>query len=755
MKKIPVLACSSVAILALGLSIALPSGFAQNVENTTNQSVQTISENTIHSETASSGPVTLKASWDETKLGSPTTFHVEATGGSDKYMFRMDAPSYSSPDEYAFESVADPSRSDWTKYTSETTSHDYEFTMMASGTYNFHFYVMDKTAGVYYLRVNFNIQVSDPNYPSINEIVSEAVAQSEKETDGTEYAKAVWLHDWLISRMEYDSTLKWSSAESALSRGLGTCQSYESAYSKLLTKAGIENVETRDTKDAHTWNAVKIDGDWYQIDATWDDSNDNWYGFDQRHLYFGLTDELMTIAHPGHESMYQTEGYAQRSTSLKDNYYVRSGEADQWADKYAERIQKHLDALDKTFTVDVDNANDPPSIRNIVNGIITYAIGQKNWNADGRDVALTVKVNDKVFEFTAQYADIPVESVSISGDGVSNGKLSLKSGASVQLTATVRPDNATDRKVTWTSSDSSVANVMGTGVVTAGSKAGTATVTATAGGKSASVQVTVEAQDPYAQLDALAKAHASDLEDGTYTVSTVLKDGMVLDVAGGSKSDRANVQLGGSNGGANQKWRVSHDSKGYVTLANVNSGKVLDVAGGSARNGANALQYSSNGGRNQKWVAVRSGSSYRLVSALSQSLVLDVAGWSTKNGANVDVWASNGGANQQWKFANAVSKKPMTVWYRPDSSWKKTELYYRTFVGGESLSSVAMEKACGGWYKAVVPDSKGGKVRLAFTDGSKWDTGGMRYYATGDSAAVAGGQVIADVTPNCVATAKQ
>ncbi|MGY5200460.1 RICIN domain-containing protein, partial [Bifidobacterium adolescentis] len=236
--------------------------------------------------------------------------------------------------------------------------------------------------------------------------------------------------------------------------------------------------------------------------------------------------------------------------------------------------------------------------------------------------------------------------VSISGDGVKDGKLKLESGASAQLTATVSPSNATDRKVSWTSSDSSVANVMGTGVVTAGSKAGRATVTATAGGKSASVEVTVEAQDPYAQLDALAKAHASDLEDGTYTVSTALKDGMVLDVAGGSKSDRANVQLGGSNGGANQKWRVSHDSKGYVTLSNANSGKVLDVAGGSARNGANALQYSSNGGRNQKWVAVRSGSSYRLVSAMSQSLVLEVAGWSTKNGANVDVWTSNGGANQ-------------------------------------------------------------------------------------------------------------
>ena len=410
-----------------------------------------------------------------------------------------------------------------------------------------------------------------------------------------------------------------------------------------------------------------------------------------------------------------------------------------------------------TATVNPSNATDKTISWTSSNSSVAKVSDGKVTAVKAGTATITATAGGKTASVVVTVADnpVPVSSVSISGDGVSNGKLSLKSGASAQLTATVKPDNATDRKVTWTSSDSSVANVMGTGVVTAGSKAGTATVTATVGGKSASVQVTVEAQDPYAQLDALAKAHASDLEDGTYTVSTALKDGMVLDVAGGSKSDRANVQLGGSNGGANQKWRVSHDSKGYVTLANVNSGKVLDVAGGSARNGANALQYSSNGGRNQKWVAVRSGSSYRLVSALSQSLVLDVAGWSTKNGANVDVWTSNGGANQQWKFANAVSKKPMTVWYRPDSSWKKTELYYRTFVGGESLSSVAMEKACGGWYKAVVPDSKGGKVRLAFTDGSKWDTGGMRYYATGDSAAVAGGQVIADVTPNCVATAKQ
>ncbi|WP_425622820.1 RICIN domain-containing protein [Bifidobacterium adolescentis] len=353
---------------------------------------------------------------------------------------------------------------------------------------------------------------------------------------------------------------------------------------------------------------------------------------------------------------------------------------------------------------------------------------------------------------------IPVTSVSISGDGVSGGKLSLKSGASAQLTATVRPDDATDRKVTWTSSDSSVANVMGTGVVTAGSKAGTATIKATAGGKSASVQVTVSApQDPYAQLDALAKAHASDLADGTYVVSTALKDGMLLDVAGGSKKDGGNVLIYTATGGANQQWRVSHDPKGYVTLSNVNSGKVLDVAGGSARNGANALQYSSNGGRNQKWVAVRSGSSYRLVSAMSQSLVLDVAGWSTKNGTNVDVWTSNGGANQQWKFRPVgQSQKSATVWYRPSSAQSRVRVQWRVYGSPDTTGGTEMTKACGGWWKATVPSAGSTKVGLSFSYGSTSDdNGGKLYDVKGESAAVSGGQAVTDVTPNCVVTTKQ
>ena len=361
-----------------------------------------------HSETETSGSVTMKVEWNDPVLGQPTTFHVSATGGSGSYLFRMDAPSYTSPNERNSESVADPSRGEWMNYTSKCSSTDYSFTMMASGTYNFRFYLMDKPANVMYLRISTNIQVSDPNYPSVNSLIQSAVAQCNKETDGTEYAKALWLHDWLLNRMEYDRSLKWSSAESALTRNLGTCQAYQSAYSQLLNAAGIENAETRDTGDAHTWNAIKLDGEWYQVDCTWDDSNDHWYDFDQRRLYFGLTDELMAVAHPKFSEVYSKSDYKTPSTSLKNNYFVKSGEAQQWVESYRDRIQNSLNSKQTQFSIQADNSTYPPSIYKIQNGIISYVMNQNDWFVDGKKVNLVATVNDNKFDFNVTY---PIECI--------------------------------------------------------------------------------------------------------------------------------------------------------------------------------------------------------------------------------------------------------------------------------------------------------------------------------------------------------
>lgn len=356
-----------------------------------------------HSDTATSGSVTMKVEWNDPVLGQPTTFHVSATGGSGAYKFRMDAPSYTNPNEMAYESVADPSRGEWMNYTNECNSTDYSFTMTASGTYNLRFYLMDKAAGVYYLRVSTYIQVFDSNHPSVRSIVQSAVAQCNNATDGSDYQKALWLHDWLLNQLKYDRSLKWSSAESALTRGLGTCQAYESAYAMLLSTVGIENAETRDTYDGHTWNAMKLDGEWYQVDCTWDDSSDNWYNFDQRHLYFGLTDELMAVAHPGYSNIYTVSGYGTRSTSLKNNYFVKSGEAQQWVESYRDRIQNSLNSKQTQFSIQADNSIHPASIYKIQNGIITYVMNQNDWFVDGKKVNLVATVNDKQFDFNVTY----------------------------------------------------------------------------------------------------------------------------------------------------------------------------------------------------------------------------------------------------------------------------------------------------------------------------------------------------------------
>ena len=381
--------------------------------NSTPEAITTAAETGYaHNVTANQNGVTLTLSWDDAAAGEPTRFHLSATGGSGAYKFRMDAPFYMNPGEgYFGEMVADTSRGQWMTWTSSDTGCDYEFTMTASGRYYYRFYLQDAQSSVWSLRVAAEAEVSDDAHPSIDQIITNAVAQCRQETSGSEYDMALWLHDWTLDQLEYDHDLNWCSAESGLTRHQGTCESYQRIYSKLLNAAGIAN--GRITGNGHTWNAVKIDGKWCQMDLTWDDTSENWYGdLDQRHLYFGLTDELMAIAHSDHTANYQKDDYAYRSTDLSNNYFVRNGKADEWAEKYAERIQQHLDAKEENFSIDADNQSFPPSISGIQNGIVAYAMNQKKWSVGNSAtdpttiltfLAYSQSDQDAAFEFAVKY----------------------------------------------------------------------------------------------------------------------------------------------------------------------------------------------------------------------------------------------------------------------------------------------------------------------------------------------------------------
>ena len=151
------------------------------------------------------------------------------------------------------------------------------------------------------------------------------------------------------------------------------------------------------------------------------------------------------------------------------------------------------------------------------------------------------------------------------------------------------------------------------------------------------------------RLNETAAKHRQDLPDGTYTFGSKLNTSMKMDVSGASRSNYGNVQIWAGNGTNAQKWKVTHDSNGYVTLTSVNSGKVLDVNGGVSANGTNVQQYDSNGTYAQKWIAVKnSDGSYTFQSALAENAVLDVNGGSSANGTNVQLYTSNGTNAQKW-----------------------------------------------------------------------------------------------------------
>lgn len=248
-----------------------PAPFLRAQANPTPEAISVASQTGYaHSATATQNGVTFTVSWNDAPAGTATTFHVTQTKGSSQAKARMDVPTYW--DGGSHESVCDPSRQAWSSYYSlGTAGHDFTFNFTASDTYRIYFYFMDNDRndpqndkGIYYLRTTAEVTVNDAARPSVTQIINDAVAQCRQQTNGSEYDMALWLHDWTLDQLEYDHGLNWCSAESGLTRHQGTCESYQRIYSKLLDAAGITN--GRITGNGHTWNAVKIDGKWCQMD---------------------------------------------------------------------------------------------------------------------------------------------------------------------------------------------------------------------------------------------------------------------------------------------------------------------------------------------------------------------------------------------------------------------------------------------------------------------------------------------------------
>ena len=83
--------------------------------------------------------------------------------------------------------------------------------------------------------------------------------------------RVVRAHDLIRDSFSYDTTLESNNVYTFLKTRKGTCQGYTWTYMAVLRELGIECRYVASDTIAHIWLTVKIDGEWYHSDATWDD----------------------------------------------------------------------------------------------------------------------------------------------------------------------------------------------------------------------------------------------------------------------------------------------------------------------------------------------------------------------------------------------------------------------------------------------------------------------------------------------------
>jgi endo-1,4-beta-D-glucanase Y len=231
-------------------------------------------------------------------------------------------------------------------------------------------------------------------------------------------------------------------------------------------------------------------------------------------------------------------------------------------------------------------------------------------------------------------------SVGVTGVTVSPTSASVAAGATTQLAATVAPANATNKSVSWASSNTGVATVSASGLVT-GIGAGTATITVTTsdGSKIATSTITVTSTTTNVavtgvtmspttasvvagstiQLSATVAPSNATNKTATWTssntaIATVSGTGLVTGVAAGTATITVKTTDGNRTAIATiTVTAVATTSfSGYYNILARHSGKGLDVIGNATNSGAGIQQYdiNSGGGANQRWRFVATGSNY-------------------------------------------------------------------------------------------------------------------------------------------------
>ena len=112
----------------------------------------------------------------------------------------------------------------------------------------------------------------------IEQVKDQIVASVQGKSD---YEKIKIIHDYLIDTIEYENDLTQNNVYDiygALVSKKCVCEGYAKAFQYLMNEVGIENTivigtgnNSKNQTENHAWNYVKLNGQWYAVDVTWDD----------------------------------------------------------------------------------------------------------------------------------------------------------------------------------------------------------------------------------------------------------------------------------------------------------------------------------------------------------------------------------------------------------------------------------------------------------------------------------------------------
>lgn len=125
----------------------------------------------------------------------------------------------------------------------------------------------------------------------------------------SDFEKVKFVNDYIVKNTAYSTETVASphSACAVLQEGKGVCQGYALLALKLLQELGVETkyVVGEVYTGGHAWNLVKVDGEWYHLDTTWNDpvpDRENIVSY----KYFLATDTQMMLDHTWIQSDYPT-----------------------------------------------------------------------------------------------------------------------------------------------------------------------------------------------------------------------------------------------------------------------------------------------------------------------------------------------------------------------------------------------------------------------------------------------------------------